>query len=201
MGRKRKHQDPREPLPPGLYKEGRQYRARVASDQPWTYFGVDYAEAMRGYAAWRRDGVKLETVAWLLDLFASTVCNGYVKSGKLKPRTARDYSRDAKILKDAKISAIFTTEFKRTQETAAPTSASTGVRSTIVAGKDIAALIAKLDQLSGNALVVAHGNTIPDIVKSLGIDTPVQIPDDDYSELFIVTLGNKRQLLRLHYPQ
>ncbi len=76
-----------------------------------------------------------------------------------------------------------------------------GVRSTIVAGKDIAALIAKLDQLSGNALVVAHGNTIPDIVKSLGIDTPVQIPDDDYSELFIVTLGNKRQLLRLHYPQ
>ena len=107
----------------------------------------------------------------------------------------------AKILKDARISAIFTTEFKRTQETAAPTSASTGVRSTIVAGKDIAALIAKLDQLSGNALVVAHGNTIPDIVKSLGIDTPVQIPDDDYSELFIVTLGNKRQLLRLHYPQ
>src|SRR5262249_7277886 len=69
----------------------------------------------------------------------------------------------AKILKDARISAIFTTEFKRTQETAAPTSASTGVRSTIVAGKDIAALIAKLDQLSGNALVVAHGNTIPDI--------------------------------------
>jgi len=107
----------------------------------------------------------------------------------------------AKILKDARISAIFTTEFKRTQETAAPTSASTGVRSTIVAGKDIAALIAKLDQLSGNALVVAHGNTIPDIVKSLGIDTPVQIPDDDYSELFIVTLGDKRQLLRLHYPQ
>src|SRR5260370_799460 len=96
---------------------------------------------------------------------------------------------------------IFASEFKRTQETAAPTSASTGVRSTIVAGKDIAALIAKLDQLSGNALVVAHGNTIPDIVKSLGIDTPVQIPDDDYSELFIVTLGNKRQLLRLHYPQ
>ena len=55
---------------------------------------------MRGYAAWRRDDIKLETVGWLLDLFTTTVCNGYVKSGKLKPRTARDYSRDTKILKD-----------------------------------------------------------------------------------------------------
>src|SRR3979409_1403250 len=100
MGRKRKQQDTREPLPPGLYKEGRQFRARIAGDQPWTYFGTDYAEAMRGYAAWRRDGIKAETVGWLLDLFTTTVCNGYLKSGKLKPRTARDYARDSKILKN-----------------------------------------------------------------------------------------------------
>src|ERR1051326_1145652 len=73
----------------------------------------------------------------------------------------------ARIVKDSGITAIFTTEFKRTQQSSAPTSTSTGVAPTIVPGKDTAGLIAKLRALKGNALVVAHGNTIPDIVKAL----------------------------------
>ena len=71
---------------------------------------------------------------------------------------------------------------------------------TVVAVKDTAGLVAKLHQLSGNALVVAHGDTIPNIVKALGINSPINIPDEDYSELLIVTLGDKPQLFRLHYP-
>ncbi len=106
----------------------------------------------------------------------------------------------ARILKDAGITAIFTSEFKRTQETAVPTSSSTGISPTIVAGKDIAALVSKLRQLNGNALVVGHGDTIPNILTAIGIDGPVQIPDSDYSEIFVVSLGAKPQLLRLHYP-
>jgi broad specificity phosphatase PhoE len=105
-----------------------------------------------------------------------------------------------RILKDSGITAIFTTEFKRTQETAASTAASAHVVPTVVAAKDTAALIAKLHQLNGNALVVGHGNTIPDIIKALGIHMPIQIPEDDYTELLIVTLGGKPQLFRLHYP-
>jgi len=104
------------------------------------------------------------------------------------------------MLKDAGITAIFTSEFKRTQETAAPTSAATGVAPTVVIGKDTESLVSKLHQLNGNALVVGHGDTIPNIVKALGIDTSIQIPDSDYTELFVVTLGIKPQLLRLHYP-
>jgi broad specificity phosphatase PhoE len=105
-----------------------------------------------------------------------------------------------RILKDSGITAIFTSEFKRTQETAAPTAASARVVPRVVAAKDTAALVAKLHQLSGNALVVGHGNTIPDIIKALGINTPITIPDADYSELFIVTLGDEPRLFRLHYP-
>src|SRR5437667_11255382 len=71
----------------------------------------------------------------------------------------------ARILKDSGITAIFSTEFKRTQETAAPTTTSTHVAPTVVAAKDTAALVAKLHQLNGNALVVGHGDTIPSIVK------------------------------------
>ena len=106
----------------------------------------------------------------------------------------------ARILKDSGITAIFTSEFKRTQETAAPTGASAGVAATVVPAKDPAALVAKLHQLNGNALVVGHGDTIPNIIKALGIDAPINIPDVDYSELLIVTLGDKPQLFRLHYP-
>ena len=106
----------------------------------------------------------------------------------------------ARILKDSSITAIFTSEFKRTQETAAPTATSIHVTPTVVAAKDTAALVGKLHQLNGNALVVGHGDTIPTIVKALGINSSVNIPGTDYSELFIVILGDKPQLLRLHYP-
>lgn len=99
MGRRRKTQDANEPLPPGLYKVGRQFRSRLLGG-PWVYFGTNYVSAMEGYAAWRREGANADTVGWLLDLFTSTVCAGYVKAGRLKPRTARDYQRDARILKD-----------------------------------------------------------------------------------------------------
>jgi broad specificity phosphatase PhoE len=106
----------------------------------------------------------------------------------------------ARMLKDSGITAIFTSQFKRTQETAAPTVTAAHVTPTVVAAKDTAALVAKLHQLNGNALVVAHGDTIPNIIKALGVNSTINIPDVDYSELLIVTLGDKPQLLRLHYP-
>ncbi len=106
----------------------------------------------------------------------------------------------ARILKDSGITAIFTTEFKRTRETAAPTATLAHVAPTVVAAKDTAGLVAKLHQLNGNALVVGHGDTIPNLIKALGINSPINIPDEDYSELLIVTLGDKPQLFRLHYP-
>ncbi len=106
----------------------------------------------------------------------------------------------AVLVKDAGITAIFTSEFKRTQETAAPLATALGITSTVVPAKETAMLVAKLHELHGNALVVGHGNTIPDLVKALGIETPVDVAEDDYTELFVVMLGEKAQLLRLHYP-
>jgi len=98
VGRRRKQLDPDKPLPPGLYPHGNQFRARVMGGE-WVYFGTDYVEAVRGYAAWRRDGAKPDTIGWLLDLFAGPVCAGKVKAGTLAKRTAKDYSNDAEMLK------------------------------------------------------------------------------------------------------
>lgn len=98
MGRRRKHVDPSRPLPPGLYLEGRQYRARLLGG-PWVYFGDDYVRAIAGFAAWRHAGPDVGTVGWLLTMFATTVCTGRVKAGTLAARTARDYARDAEVLR------------------------------------------------------------------------------------------------------
>ena len=106
----------------------------------------------------------------------------------------------ARILKDCEITSVFVTEFKRTQETAAPTAKAAGVTPTAIPANDIGSLVEKLRALKGNALVVGHGNTIPDLLKALEIMKPVSIPEDDYTEIFAVLLGDAPQLMRLNYP-
>ena len=103
-------------------------------------------------------------------------------------------------MKDSQITTVFVTEFKRTQETAAPTAKEAHLTPIVVPATEIAGLAAKVRALNGNALVVGHGNTIPDLMKALGIATPAVIPEEDYSEIFAVSLFDPPQLLRLHYP-
>ena len=105
----------------------------------------------------------------------------------------------ANMLKDAGISAIFVTDLKRTQQTAAPLAKLRGIDPTIVPAKDSPALIAKLRASTGNVLVVGHSNTIPDLIKAFAIATPIQIEDNDYDNLFVLVLDEKPRLLRLHY--
>jgi phosphohistidine phosphatase SixA len=106
----------------------------------------------------------------------------------------------AEMLKESSIKAIFTSEFKRTQQTAAPTAKAIGVTPIVVPANDPGALISKLHELNGNALVIGHGNSIPELLKGLGIDEPIQIQESDYTGFFVVTLGAKPKLLRLRYP-
>ena len=118
----------------------------------------------------------------------------------LSPEGQKRADALARILKDSQITSVFVTEFRRTQETAAPTAKAAHVSPTVISANDIGALVEKLRALNGNALVVGHGNRIPDLLKALGIATPVSIPDDDYAEIFAVLIGDPPQLLRLHYP-
>ena len=105
----------------------------------------------------------------------------------------------ANTLKDAGIAAIYVTDLKRTQQTAAPLAKLLNIVPDIVPAKDSAALIAKLRASTGNILVVGHSNTIPDLIKALGIATPIQIADSDYDNLFVLVLDEKPRLMRLHY--
>jgi broad specificity phosphatase PhoE len=103
------------------------------------------------------------------------------------------------MLRDAGITAIFVTEFARTQQTAAPLARALKITPTIIRADDTKQLIARLKEATGNVLVVGHSNTVVDVMKALGVSTPVTIGDADYDNLFIVNRGTPASLLRLHF--
>jgi broad specificity phosphatase PhoE len=105
----------------------------------------------------------------------------------------------AAALKDANITAIYVTEFKRTQQTAAPLAKALGLTVTIVTSKSTPALIKQLAASKGNVLVVGHSNSVPDVIKGLGVTAPVTIGDDEFDNMFLVSRGPTPSLLRLHY--
>jgi broad specificity phosphatase PhoE len=101
-----------------------------------------------------------------------------------------------KLLKDSRITAILTTEYKRTRQTAAPLGVALGVNPTVIPSKDAAGLAERLMSSTGNVLVVGHSNTIPEILKALGVADPITIDEQEYDNLFIVVRG---ALVRLRY--
>jgi broad specificity phosphatase PhoE len=105
----------------------------------------------------------------------------------------------ATVLRDAGITTILVTEYKRTQQTAEPLAKMIGVQPVIVSAKDPAALGEKARTAGGPVLIVGHSNTIPDVLARLGVENPPKLADADYDNLFIVTGSEKRTLLRLHF--
>ena len=104
----------------------------------------------------------------------------------------------ARILKDARITSIYTTQYKRTVQTAAPLAQALGIQTTTVDARDTAALVEKV-KAGGNALVVGHSNTLGPILQQLGISEPVTIADEDYDNLFVVVRADRPTLVRLHF--
>jgi phosphohistidine phosphatase SixA len=103
----------------------------------------------------------------------------------------------ASMLKDAGISTIFVTEYKRTQQTAAPLAKALGLTPTVINAKDTPGLVTQLRQIKGNALVVGHSNSVPTVIAELGVKGAPAIEDDEYDNLFIVT--QPRDLIQLRF--
>ena len=105
----------------------------------------------------------------------------------------------AAMLKDAGITAIYATQYKRTHQTAAPLAAALGVTVVTIPSADTAQLVARLKAAPGNVLVVGHSNTVPDVIKGLGVDAPVTVAESEFDNLFIVTRAEKPSAVRLRY--
>jgi broad specificity phosphatase PhoE len=108
----------------------------------------------------------------------------------------------ARVLRSVTLRAVFATEFKRTQQTAAPAAEAAKLTTIVVQNDQTAALAERLrkERDAGDVLVVAHSDTIPDLLTEFGVPGKVVISSTDYDNLFVVDLDSaSARMHRLHY--
>lgn len=110
----------------------------------------------------------------------------------------------AAALRDAPLYAVYATPFKRTQNTAQPSASQHGLQvKTYAPDLPVAAFVAQLSGTAqpGAVLVVAHSNTVPEIVAALCHCQAPSLSDADYGDRFDVRVdkNGKATLTRLRY--
>lgn len=96
----------------------------------------------------------------------------------------------ATFLATKKVSAIYATPYKRTQQTAAPTASLKALSVKTYNPNQGNQLIDSLArQKSKGFLIVGHSNTAPALLRHLGLTPSMQdIPENDFDNLFIVRI-------------
>lgn len=94
----------------------------------------------------------------------------------------------AYMLSAADLETIYVTEFRRTQQTAAPLAQRLNLEPVIVPSPDTETLVRKIRSHGDDEaiLVVGHGNTIPAILETLGYDNEIRLGGDEYDNLFVL---------------
>ena len=108
----------------------------------------------------------------------------------------------AKTLADADIKQIYTSDFKRTQQTAAPLATRLGVKATIVPTSNSDALVRDILQAAdGNVLVVWHSDRLPGLIQSLQAGTVKAIAGNEFDRLVVVNIeqGKASPVTTLRY--
>ncbi len=91
-----------------------------------------------------------------------------------------------KCLKNAKIDAIYATDYNRTKSTAKPLSEAIGKPINIYEPNK--SFSDNLKQIkSKNVLVVGHSNTIPETIHDLTSEV-ISISEDDFDNLYLITI-------------
>jgi broad specificity phosphatase PhoE len=110
--------------------------------------------------------------------------------------------RLARMLESAGVTAIYTTPYQRTVKTAEPLARRLGLKITSD-DPPPADLLRRIHEShpQGTVLIVGHSNTVPDLLTALGYNTPVQIPANEYDNLFIVAprQGSAPVVVRLRF--
>ena len=107
------------------------------------------------------------------------------------------------------VAAIIHTQFKRTQQTAAPLAARQSLSPIVVAAtgteaQHAQAVLAQIHLFAGRTVVyVGHSNTVPAVIQALGLVPPPTIGDTEYNHFYIVTTapGRPPSLVQVRYGQ
>jgi 2,3-bisphosphoglycerate-dependent phosphoglycerate mutase len=95
----------------------------------------------------------------------------------------------AERLKETGIAAIYVTQFRRTQETAAELARLRSLSPQVVPAGATRKLVDEILQhhRGGRVLVVGHSDTLPELIAALGVLTPIVMDERRYGDLFVVT--------------
>ncbi len=93
----------------------------------------------------------------------------------------------AKQLEASGVKAIYSTGYKRTEQTAQPLADQLGLPINRYAAGDPQSLLLQLQQAQHTSLIVGHSNTIPALVRLAG-GTADDLSEDDYGDLFVLEL-------------
>ena len=99
----------------------------------------------------------------------------------------------AHVLEKSGISAIYTSQANRTQQTAAPTASQLGITPVVVAAADVSGIVGTIRSSNSGqtVLVVGHSNTVPQIIDEFG-GPAVTIGEDEFDNLYVLTLCCRR---------
>jgi broad specificity phosphatase PhoE len=121
----------------------------------------------------------------------------------LSPTGEDQAKRLAHVLKDVGINAIYTTQFKRTIQTAAPLADLLKLKLLAYEQRDVDGVVKDIQQKHPKdvVMVVGHRSTVPKILTQFGASEPVALESSEYDSLFILTLppGQSPTLLHLRY--
>ena len=133
------------------------------------------------------------------------------------PLTEKGVARSealARLLSNAGVKAIYTSQFARTKLTAEPLAKQLGITATplslkispsnprAIADESTKETVDKiLSHAGGSVLVVGHSNSIPDVIKMLGGDVVPTIDEKKFDDLFVVTVyaNGKAKVTHLKY--
>jgi broad specificity phosphatase PhoE len=131
-----------------------------------------------------------------------------IEDPPLAPAGERRAERLAQIFGTAggpgRIDGIYVTNARRSQQTAAPLAARLGLRPSVLpastSSDNIASQVLR-EHRGGRALVVGHSNTVPEIVKALSGEDVPPIADDEYDNVYVISVPTfgSANVLRLKY--
>lgn len=107
----------------------------------------------------------------------------------------------ARVLSSVPLKAVYCTEYERTRQTVEPAAKAQGLPVTETSSEDMKGLAAALKARGEeDVLVAGHTDTIPDLLKDLGVAEPVTVADSEFDSLFIVSPSSSGvRLHRLRY--
>lgn len=109
----------------------------------------------------------------------------------------------ARMFAGAGINTIYATQYKRTQQTVKPLSDRIGVPVTLINSKQTDDLVSRIqtDNRGQTVFVAGHSDSVPTIVSVLSNEKFPDIPDNEYDNLFIVTIYRfgKAKVTKLKY--